>query len=783
MIGAVAGGVEEFVPFLGEALTPDGNGALPPRLALVIGVATYDPADSVSIPPLPGVARDTPKVVEALRNAGFLMTEPKHNGGRVTRNDILEALNRFSLNVRQLKSASGKKPVVLVYFAGHGVNNGTDNLLIPADFNPTFREDLQDMGLPLATIRQRLAALDVSLRYIILDACRNQLPLSLASVSGMGTETYRPGMARMPIDTAGETIWFATLNGNVASDGSTFTQHLLEVLDRERTNATAEAADPRFTEEAEASRPAARAYGNTSHVLDQVAKSMDGTAQVPDRAGNPPPLVLYPTRANYRAELQLFNQYNAASDERRYCITKTYLAAFDLYSYFSNKIAGWKAWFESRPDNRELPSCADLATNQTANAGMPVKTATGEWRVVASASSPFAGQGEMVSADEPTSDDRAPDGNDAMSSPPSTSNTISTAKTDESIEKHHAEDAADTDAKSWQDIQFSRAWRAADAFSWDTPRTLAVAGANLSIYRFANAGGAAVATLPRGQLLVVGATNGEFIRVRTPDGQEGYAEQKLVNAGTSLLRVILGYDDNGVLTGASESALKALADTIVYDAAIEYRDSDNKGGLLLAISAFDELRKATFIPEEIVPLYRVADAESPLPPRSVRILLMALPLDPALRSGAYSYSGGKVSLDAALTLSQPVLASAAANATLGQGSAIACASPLSPEATAGKVAIIRYPSASEAGAAETVRRVFGTVGFATPDPIQKGTRIVRQGTRVTYCATDQPLIDQAKARLSACFGDAFRYFPTSDRALCASGRIDVVVTDASLTTN
>ncbi|WP_180336094.1 caspase family protein [Pleomorphomonas diazotrophica] len=746
MIGAGAEGAEEAVPFLGQALTPDGNGALPPRLALVIGVATYDPADHVSIPSLPGVARDTQRVVEALSDADFRVTEPRNNGGRVTRNDILEALNRFSLNVRQLRSTSGKKPVVLVYFGGHGVTNGTDNLLIPADFNPTFQEDLKDMALPLATIRERLEALDVSLRYIILDACRNQLPLSLASVSGAGAPAYKPGMTRMPIDTAGETIWFATLNGNVASDGSTFTQRLLDVLDKERTKAEKEAADPRFSEEAASPQPVAGAYGNTSSVLDQVAISMAGSAQVPDRAGNPPPLILYPTRANYRTELRLFDQFKAApSFQRRYCLSKTYLDAFFLYSYFSTNIAGWKTKFEELVEGGELPSCADLATNQVASADLPVKTATGEWRVVASARSPFTEPGQLASAAAEESGGRTPAGGDTP--PPSRTPVIAGFPDDLS--------------------QLS----------------LATAGTNLPVYRFANAGGAAVTTLDKGQLLAIGDTNGAFVRVQTPDGTEGYAEQKLVNAGTNLLRVTLGYDDRGELTDASQTALKALADTIVYDAAIEYRDSDSKGGLLLAISAFDELRKATFVPMELTPLYRAADASNPLPPRSVRILLTALPLDPALRNSAYSYSGGTVSLDAAVTLSQPVLASASTGAILGQGSAFACASPLAAEATADRTVLVSYPSASEAGAAETVRRVFGTVGFAVPDPIQRGTRIQKQGTRVTYCAADQGLIDRAKAPLSACFGDAFRYFPTSDRALCASGRIDVVVTDASLAIN
>lgn len=730
MIGAASEVAEDSVPFPGEPLTPDGNGALPPRLALVIGVADYDAADRLSLPNLPGVARDTPRVVKALADADFHITEPRSNGGRVTRNDILEALNRFSLNVRQLKSASGKKPVVLVYFGGHGVTNGTDNILLPADFNPTFQEDVQQFGLPLATIRQRLAALDVSLRYVILDACRNQLPLSLASVSGTGPETYKPGMTRMAIDTKGETIWFATLNGDVADDGDTFTQRLLDVLDKERAKAVRQAGDPRFS--GDAPPPLPEDYGNTSSVLDQVATAMDGSGQVPDRAGNPPPLILYPTRANYRTELGLFEQFDAAAThyERRYCLSKAYLDDYFLYSYFSNAIANWKTRFEALADGADLPSCSVFGPDRAAAVDLPVKMATGEWRTTTLT---LPDLGVMATL----------------------GGLASSASLSDDVRREIV------------------------GFSVETPlRALAVAGADLPIYRFANAGGETLATVDRGQLLAVGDTNGAFVRVRTPDGQDGYAEQKLVNAGTSLLRVTLAYGDDGELTGASQAALKALSDTVVYDVAIEYRDSDGGGGLLYAVSAFDDLRKATFVPEEIVPLYRAADASDPPQTRSVRMLLTALPLDPALRDTAYSFSGGLVSLDTAWELSQPVLASASAGAILGRGGALACASPL-PSA-AGKVAIVRYPSAGEAGAAEGVRRVLGAMGFAAPDPIQKGTRIQKQGTRITYCAGDEALIDEAKARLSACFGEAFRYFPTSDKALCASGRIDVVVTEPAL---
>jgi len=735
VIGATPEIVEGAVPFPGERLSPDGNGVLPPRLALVIGVSDYDAADRVSVPSLPGVARDTPNVVAALADANFHITEPRNNGGRVTRNDILEALNAFSLNVRQMQSVTGKKPVVLVYFGGHGVTNGTDNILIPSDFNPTFQEDLQQFGLPLDTIRRRLASLDVSLRYIILDACRNQLPLSLASLSGTVTEPYRPGITRTQIDTKGETIWFATLSGDVADDGETFTQRLLDVLGRERAKALREAGDPRFSDEAQPSPPVAGAYGNTSSVLDQVAAVMDGSGQVPDRAGNPPPLILYPTKANYRAELRLFEQFDAAASqyERRYCLGKTYLDAFFLYSYFSNTIAGWKTRFEALGGGTPLPSCSDYAPNRVAGAAdLPVKTATGEWRATALVPPP----GEAEPAVVPT---------------------LGGLATMASLSDN--------------------ARREIVGFSGETPlRALAVAGAELPIYRFANAGGETLATMDRGQLLVVGDVSGAFVRVQTPDGRQGYAEQKLVNAGTSLLRITLAYDDAGELTPASQGALKALSDTVVYDVAIEHRDGGS--GLLYAVSAFDDLKKATFVPDEIVPLYRATDASGLPQPRSVRVLLTALPLDPAIRDNAYSYSGGPVSLDDAWALSQPVLASASDGAVLGGGNALACASPLS--SAAGKVAIIRYPSSAEAGAAEGVRRVLGTMGFATPDPIQKGTRIQKQGTRVTYCATDQALIDDAKARLASCFGEAFRYFPTSDKALCASGRIDVVVTDGAL---
>src|SRR5262249_17003065 len=111
------------------------------------------------------------------------------------------------------------------FFAGHGVQMGGRNFLLPTDASTASVAALEASSLPLDVIVDRLS--DVARRKIVLlDACRNDPFINLG-------EPILPGLAK--IGDASWTIYrFGTGAGRAAADGdganSPFTDALLKHL-------------------------------------------------------------------------------------------------------------------------------------------------------------------------------------------------------------------------------------------------------------------------------------------------------------------------------------------------------------------------------------------------------------------------------------------------------------------------------------------------------------------------------------------------------------------------
>lgn len=191
------------------------------RVALVIGNSAYG-----SAPVLANPARDAKDVAGALQRLGFQSVVLETNLGR---EKMIDALRTFA---RQAQSADW----ALVYFAGHGMEVGGVNYLMPVDAN--IESDL-DMPFAAVPLEQVLNATDRArkLRLVILDACRNN-PFAnkmtrTASVSSRGVVDR--GFARIEPD-AGTLVVYAAKDGQTASDGdganSPFTTALLKNLAR-----------------------------------------------------------------------------------------------------------------------------------------------------------------------------------------------------------------------------------------------------------------------------------------------------------------------------------------------------------------------------------------------------------------------------------------------------------------------------------------------------------------------------------------------------------------------
>ncbi len=141
------------------------------RFALVIGVDEYEDSQ---INKLEGASNDAKAIVEALvQYAGFprdqvrLLTADQPTERRPTRNKILRQLSN-------LRGAVPKDGLLLIAFAGHGIERGDQAYLLPSDAELSNDVSLlEQSSINVDDVRKRIAETGVGQVLLILDACRN----------------------------------------------------------------------------------------------------------------------------------------------------------------------------------------------------------------------------------------------------------------------------------------------------------------------------------------------------------------------------------------------------------------------------------------------------------------------------------------------------------------------------------------------------------------------------------------------------------------------------------
>ena len=182
------------------------------RVALVIGNADY------KIAPLESPISDAVAVAEAIER------QLKFDKVILRRDLGAEALRNA---LRELAQETRGAELGLLYFAGHGVEVGGRNYLIPVDARLKAARDVELEAIALDTVLAQLDGVS-ALKLVILDACRNN-PFPLA---GGGTRNVGIGLAR--IEPEGNTlVAYAARHGTMAEDGpgsghSPFTTALLK---------------------------------------------------------------------------------------------------------------------------------------------------------------------------------------------------------------------------------------------------------------------------------------------------------------------------------------------------------------------------------------------------------------------------------------------------------------------------------------------------------------------------------------------------------------------------
>lgn len=202
-----------------KAPAPQQTGAAPPpspapaarstRMALIIGNGAY-----AHVKALPNPPNDARAVAKSLRNIGFTVSE----GVDLDR----AAMQKMT---RDFLREAARAQVVLVYYAGHGVQVDGRNYLIPVDVELKPGARMTDAMIDMDTI---MAGLDDQVRtnILIFDACRNN-PMAqqvasagtnraIEAASGLAAPTSLGAGATLG---AGTLIAFATAPGQVALDG------------------------------------------------------------------------------------------------------------------------------------------------------------------------------------------------------------------------------------------------------------------------------------------------------------------------------------------------------------------------------------------------------------------------------------------------------------------------------------------------------------------------------------------------------------------------------------
>lgn len=193
------------------------------RVALIFGADRYE-----TIRPLANAVNDARAIEEALEALEFeVFSETNRDLRRMRR-----ALEDFE------EDATGAD-VAFVFFAGHGVEIGGENRLLPTDADASNLEALKASSLALNDLQAVVARVAAS-ALIVLDACRDDPFATQSDPSGRGAfslalpETVKPGLGRVgSVDNT--LIAFSAAPGETASDGndgnSPFTSALAKYLD------------------------------------------------------------------------------------------------------------------------------------------------------------------------------------------------------------------------------------------------------------------------------------------------------------------------------------------------------------------------------------------------------------------------------------------------------------------------------------------------------------------------------------------------------------------------
>ena len=169
------------------------------RLALVIGNANYDKGE------LKNPVNDALLIAKTLEELDF----------DVILDTNLADKRSFKETIREFGNKRPDYDVAFVYYAGHGIQVGSENYLLPTKEVFESEYDVQDYGVSVQDIMRYLTGMSNQVNVLILDACRDN------PFEGTWKKTRSlkgDGLAKIPPPT-GSLVAFSTDAGKTAADG------------------------------------------------------------------------------------------------------------------------------------------------------------------------------------------------------------------------------------------------------------------------------------------------------------------------------------------------------------------------------------------------------------------------------------------------------------------------------------------------------------------------------------------------------------------------------------
>ena len=187
------------------------------RVALVIGNADYS-----AVAPLDNPRNDAEAVADALERQGFAVLRGT-NLGRIGMRDAL----------RKFRDMADRSEIALVYYAGHGIEIGGTNYLVPVDARLEDERDAPLEMVDLDLVLRQISGAGV-MKMVVLDACRNN-PFVMRMQQSGGNRSVRQGLADVRTDQSDTLVAYAAAAGAITPDGpeggnSPFTAAFLAAL-------------------------------------------------------------------------------------------------------------------------------------------------------------------------------------------------------------------------------------------------------------------------------------------------------------------------------------------------------------------------------------------------------------------------------------------------------------------------------------------------------------------------------------------------------------------------